>query len=225
MVMKDRLHGLPDNPDSTGSSMRINPKVIDLYRLNRVASFEAAHAAGIRGVIHKATEGRTMTDRLYAQRREMALDAGLLWGAYHFLRPGDLAGQAHRFLDVAQPTQATLLAADHEDPRVRVQDLAAFLHEIESEAGRKAVLYSGFLIKEQAAALREFPDIARHRLWLAQYGAVPKCPPAWATPWLWQFTGDGEGPQPHSIAGIEAHADLSSFAGSDEDLAAQWSGA
>jgi GH25 family lysozyme M1 (1,4-beta-N-acetylmuramidase) len=205
--------------------MHITPKVVDLYRLNKVGSFEEAYAAGIRGVIHKATEGATLTDRLYAQRREMALDAGMLWGAYHFLRPGDLAGQAHRFVDVAQPTQATLLAADHEDPRVHLKDLAAFLREIEEETGRKAVLYSGFVIKEQAGGLKNFPGIAQHRLWLAQYGAVAKCPAAWAAPWLWQFTGDGEGPPPHGVAGVEAHADLSSFDGSDADLASQWSGA
>lgn len=38
----------------------INPKVIDLYHGDVVTSFEAAHAAGIRGVIHKATEGATL---------------------------------------------------------------------------------------------------------------------------------------------------------------------
>jgi GH25 family lysozyme M1 (1,4-beta-N-acetylmuramidase) len=207
--------------------MQINPRVIDLYRLNKVSSFDAAYAAGIRGIIHKASEGRTITDKLYASRREMAIDAGMLWGAYHFLRPGDLAGQAHRFLDVAQPTQATLLAADHEDVRVHLKDLMTFLHEIETETGRRAVLYSGYVLKEQASArtLKQFPDLALHRLWLAQYGAKPKCPHGWETPWLWQFTGDGEGPAPYEIAGFDSGTDISSFEGSDEDLAAQWSGA
>jgi GH25 family lysozyme M1 (1,4-beta-N-acetylmuramidase) len=208
--------------------LKINPKVIDLYHLDRVASFEDAHKAGIRAVIHKATEGATLTDRLYAQRRMMVLDAGMLWGAYHFLRPGDVAGQAHRFIDEAQPTQATLLAADHEDPRVSLSDLVDFLDEIETETGRKAVIYSGFLIKEQLGPALQprliVERLAQHRLWLAQYGLAPKCPPAWKAPWLWQFTGDGEGPEPHSISGIGGKCDINSFDGSDEELAAQWSG-
>jgi lysozyme len=204
--------------------MNINPKVVDIYRLDSVSSFEKAHEFGIRGVIHKATEGATLTDRLYAQRRVAALDAGMLWGAYHFLRPGDMAGQAHRFIDEAQPTEAALLAADHEDPRVSLSDLFEFLHEIETEAGRKAVLYSGFLIKEQLGggtnSIREY--IASHRLWLCQYGPAPKWPSIWPKPWLWQYTGDGSGPAPHEVPGIQDKMDVNSYEGSDEDLAASW---
>jgi hypothetical protein len=47
----------------------------------------------------------------------------------------------------------------------------------------------------------------------------------WEKPWLWQFTGDGKGPAPHAIPGIQDNMDISSFDGSDDDLAAQWSGA
>lgn len=196
-----------------------NPKVIDLYHGDTVASFEEAFKAGIRGVIHKATEGKSLTDFAYVERREEALDAGLLWGAYHFLRPGNMRDQARRFVDHAAPTEATLLAVDHEDRGVRYDDLCAFLAEAEGEIGRPPILYSGFLIKEQLGS-GSFAGLTRFRLWLAQYSQTPKWPSrVWQKPFLWQYTQRGE------IAGIKGHVDLNSFDGSDEELAAQWSGA
>lgn len=200
----------------TGELIRMNttPKVIDLYHADAVSSFEDAYKAGIRGVIHKATEGATLTDKLYAQRREMALDAGMLWGAYHFLRPGDMAGQARRFVDEAQPTEGTLLAVDHEDPRVKLGDLLKFIEEASGESDRPLVLYSGFLIKEQLS--RPTPALPSLRLWLAQYSAAPKWPSAWSSPWLWQYTDSGQ------IEGITNKVDLNSFEGTDDELAAQW---
>ena len=49
------------------------------------------------------------------------------------------------------------------------------------------------------------------------------------TPWddftLLQYTGDGVGPLPHTVAGLEPGADLNAFAGTDDELAALWPGA
>lgn len=198
--------------------MNINPKVIDLYHGDTVSSFADVYADGYRGVIHKATEGATFDDAAYGARREEAADSGLMWGAYHFLRPGDPAGQAHRFLDVAKPGDKTEMAADHEDPRVSLAGLIAFLTEIEAGLKRLAVVYSGFLIKEQLvhASADQRAYLARHRLWLAQYGPAAKCPLPWKAPFLWQYTEHGR------VRGISGDCDLSSFAGSDADLAAQW---
>jgi lysozyme len=201
--------------------MTINPKVIDLYHGDTVTSFEEVYKAGIRGVIHKATEGQTILDRSYATRREQALDEGLLWGAYHFLRPGNMKAQAQRFLDVAQPSEATLIAVDHEDPKVSLHNLFDFLTEVAAETGgREGIIYSGFLIKEQLGSKPTM--VLPYRLWLAQYSANPKWPSIWEKPFLWQYTGDGSGPEPHSIPGIHGNIDISSFDGSDEDLAKQW---
>lgn len=193
------------------------PKVLDLYHGDTVSSFEEISTAGIRGIIHKATEGANFDDSSYAPRRSEALDAGLLWGAYHFLRPGDVVGQAHRFLDVAAPTEATLLAADHEDPRVKLSDLIAFMQEIEA-AGHKPVLYSGFLIKEQIlkATADQKSYLIGRELWLAQYSKAPKVPLPWATPWLWQYSEKGK------VSGISGNVDVNAFDGTDDDLNKQW---
>ena len=58
--------------------------VIDISHHNANPDFSRAAADGIVGVIHKATQGLTFTDSAYLTSRKKALDAGLLWGAYHF---------------------------------------------------------------------------------------------------------------------------------------------
>ena len=65
----------------------INPLVVDLSHHNDVADFGKVKAAGYAGIIHKATEAIGFVDKMYAIRRGHAMNAGLLWGAYHFLRP------------------------------------------------------------------------------------------------------------------------------------------
>jgi GH25 family lysozyme M1 (1,4-beta-N-acetylmuramidase) len=206
--------------------MNINPKVIDIYHGDSVLSFDQAHTFGIRGVIHKATEGATNTDHLYLNRRSAAIRAGMLWGAYHFLRPGNMVDQAKRFVDTAKPDATELMALDHEDGGVALQEARVFMEQVESEIGRQVVVYSGFLIKEQIPSAPDF-DVAffaARRLWLSHYSAIPKWPKIWVKPWLWQFTGDGAGPQPHAVPGIQDKMDVNSYDGTDEQLAAEWAG-
>lgn len=209
--------------------MKIVPKVVDIYHGDTATDFGKAHAFGIRGVIHKATEGGAIVDPAYAKRRKAATDAGLLWGAYHFIRPGDAKHQAMRFVEEAAPDAQTLMALDHEDPQVSLLMARQFIEAVEGAVERQLVLYSGFLIKEQIvkATSADIAFFGARRLWLCQYpahGAQPSWPKPWAKPWLWQFTGDGEGPPPHSVPGLQDKMDINSFEGSDEELAAEWAG-
>jgi lysozyme len=201
----------------------INPMVVDLSHHNDVVDFGAVKAAGIAGVIHRATEGASFTDKLYGGRRVGALGVGLLWGAYHFLRPGSITAQVGFFLKVAAPDGTTLLALDHEDKHVALIDAKEFLLRVEDAVGRK-MLYSGSVIKEQLGS-RIDGYLAAHRLWLAQYGPRPVTPRNWPSAWLWQFTGDGVGPKPHSVPGIVGSGtDINSYEGDAVKLAAEWSG-
>ena len=207
--------------------MAINPKVIDIYHGDRVApdGFAQARAFGIVGVIHKASEGSSTVDETYARRRTTAKDAGLLWGAYHFIRPVDTSSQVDLFLRTAQPDQDTLLALDYEVDSVSLDQARDFIEQVESRVGRSIVLYSGNTIKEKLGN-RVDPWWGAHRLWLAQYGSNPRAPPSWAKAWLWQYTGDGEGPPPHQVPGIEGDGgiDISHWDGTDDELRAQWAG-
>jgi hypothetical protein len=48
-------------------------------------------------------------------------------------------------------------------------------------------------------------------------------PLPWVEPTLWQFTGDGVGPMPHTMPGILTKGiDINSFQGTRDDLVEAW---
>lgn len=101
----------------------------------------------------------------------------------------------------------------------------AFLQKIFEKTGQKPVLYSGHFIKEAISKTSTFNDtLSEHRLWLCQYGSKAVVPSAWDKYWLWQYTGDGIGPKPHTIDGIQGDVDLNVFDGTETDLRNQWTG-
>jgi GH25 family lysozyme M1 (1,4-beta-N-acetylmuramidase) len=131
----------------------------------------------------------------------------------HFIETANLVGD-----------QNLLLALDHEDPRVPLAAVKEFLTLVKARVGRFPILYSGFLIKQQlATAGGQDPFLAQIRFWLAQYSSAPSWPSTWVSPWLWQYTGDGNGLGPHEIDGIDGTGiDINSYQGSPAELAAEW---
>lgn len=194
------------------------PAIIDLSHHNLIpSSLIPAKASGVQGVIHKASEGTTFADSKYSARRYLAQEAGLLWGSYHFLRPGKMLEQAKHFLAVSEPDDNTLLAADHEDKGVSLDDLIYFLATIEDRIGREPIVYSGHVLKEQMGG-QPNPDINQYRLWLAQYGSTYELPPGWPSYWLWQYSDKGQ------VPGISEYTDVNDYLGTNEELAAEWAG-
>jgi len=202
--------------------------VIDLFHGDVVADFKAVAKAGVKGIIHKATQGAGVTDRAYVERRKMAADAGLLWGAYHFNTGEPVAAQVQHFLDAAKPDDHTLMALDFEDNRHSQMTLSQardFLARLDGALGRKVVIYSGNRIKDLLGRKVD-AFFGAHRLWLAQYGPVARPQASWPKQWLWQFTGDGIGSPPHAIPGITTHGiDINQYSGDPAKLAADWAGA
>lgn len=210
------------------------PRVVDLSHHNTGTlpggdpDFEAMRTAGIWGVILKATQGIAYRDPLYQRRRIKAENCGLLVGAYHFNTGDAVKSQVEHFLNYAKPGLNTCLVLDYEDNRLSnmgIHQAVEFLHELERKIGRRAAIYSGNRLKEGIGKLTadERYYLCRHRLWLAQYGPKAVLPIGFEKYWLWQFTGDGIGPEPHSIPGIRDHGvDLNTFDGSREDLEATW---
>ena len=208
--------------------MDFNPVVVDLSHFDDVQNWDKVKAFGILGVINKATEGRGLADRTYPIRRRPTRDRGILYGAYHFIRRGDPVAQADHFLDVAldvDKPEELLLALDHEDRRVPLDNAKQFLKRVFDKTGKMPVLYSGFLIKEQLGQGHD-DFLARHRLWLSHFSSEPVSPPNWPNPFFIQFTGDGIGPGPHQVPGIvvDGGIDLNHFGGSAQELKAQWAG-
>lgn len=200
------------------------PMVVDIYHGDVVTDLKATAAAGVRGIIHKASQGAGIGDDTYEVRRRLAKDAGLLWGAYHFANDEPVADQVENFLKWAAPDDDTLLALDFEPNKsntMRIEQAREFLEMMFDKTGRRPVLYSGNLIKEELGRNID-PFFAQHRLWLCQYGPSAKLPATWSKYWLWQYTGDGVGPLPHTVPGIRGMIDLNVYDGTPEQLKAEW---
>lgn len=209
-------------------SLNRAPLVVDIYHGDGVVSFEQAYAAGLRGVIHKATTGASGVDDAYARRRELATRAGLLWGAYHWGTAAPPSEQADNFLNRARPDNNTLVALDFEKDvgnQMTLDGAREFLNIINNKLGRKAIIYSGDTVK---SALGKKVDtfFGSHRLWLAQYGSNPAVQRSWKSYWLWQYTDGNYGPGRKSVPGIPGNRanqlDCNTFDGTAEDLKSQW---
>lgn len=215
--------------------MTKTPLVVDMFSGEELESsktgtaedFKKIYASGIRGIIHKATQGAGYRDKECLRRRDLAQSAGLLWGYYHFGTAAPVADQVANFLSVVGANaQTCLLALDYEKNEPNPSDSMSlaqakqFLQMVYEKAGQRPVLYSGSMLKEQ---LPQEGDafISKHRLWLAQYGEHASLPHGFSKYWLHQYTGDGVGPLPHSVPGIKTKGiDLNVFGG--VDLSAEW---
>lgn len=203
--------------------------VVDIYHGNDVSSFKKAHDAGIWGIIHKASTGATGRDKKYADRRKAAIKAGLLWGAYHWGTAADVKKQVKNFLTAASPDASTLVALDFEEDKkngtMSLAQARQFLELVETELGRKAVLYSGHLIKDKLGSKKD-AFFGGHRLWLAHYNAKPTIQKSWGKFWIWQYTDSIKGLTPNKVPGIPGNSagsvDCNSYEGTKDQLAKEW---
>lgn len=207
--------------------MNINPKFVDLSHYDNLQDVTQVKAAGILGVMNKATEGPGMVDKTFAIRRPVVLGAGMLYGAYHFLRPGNMEQQAQHFLDTIGDPTGLALVGDWEVSSVSVAAASQWFQAMREKVGRWPICYSDSGMLMEVFGHSSHPVFSQTRLWVAAYRAQPYWPTAvWAQPWAWQFTGDGNGPQPHNINGITLPGskgiDINSFDGTDEELTLSW---
>jgi lysozyme len=198
--------------------------VIDLSHHNGTVNFKKIKAAGINGIIHKATQGSKNVDPTYASRRDAARKAGLLWGAYHFGTGSDGLSQAEHFLDVVKPDAATLLVLDFEanpqGPSMSLEEARAFVTHLQSKTGRFPGFYSGHYVKELLGSQTD-PVLSKCWFWLAQYGPTPVVPANWSTWTMWQYTDGAAGPPPHQVDGV-GHCDRDTFNGDLAQLKSLW---
>src|SRR5436309_8607205 len=174
--------------------------------------FAAMKREGIIGVIHEASYPRLERDAKYLDRQMGALQAGLLWGAYHYGDATDPVRQADHFLNVVASAWAqagstarspgVLLVLDFEKNghypggTMRVDQAVAFVERIRERTGTYPGIYSGeYRLQKALSSSRVGPSykqILRNCwLWLANYGARPRAISPWSYWHLWQYTGDG----------------------------------
>lgn len=203
-----------------------NAMVIDISHHQKIVDFKKARAAGVVGVVHKATQGTHFVDGKYAARKKAALQAGLLWGAYHFGTGNDVDRQVSHFLQATKPDSTFLLVLDFEkneqkpENSMSLAQARAFLNELEKRSGQHPTIYTGHYMYDVAG---NKPDakLAQYRVWWARYGEISKPQPTWPDYWLWQYTDGHHGPKPRHVDGI-GYCDCDHFDGSEADLRASW---
>lgn len=185
-------------------------KCVDLSHYQKGFDFDAFSASGGLGVILKATEGATYQDDCYKTFRTQALAVELKVASYHFLRSGDMAGQAAAYLKFAEPVQGERVVVDWEDEGNSVDDVVAFLKAIRAtRPDLQLTVYTGHVGEEALGSSRN-PWLADNTaLWTAQYGSSPGPWPTgtWPTWSLWQYSQTGR------VPGYAGDVDLDSFNG------------
>src|SRR5215467_616632 len=139
----------------------INPMVVDLSHWDPADDYDAVKAAGIVGVIFKATEGQGYTDDTYVSQQHAAKAAGLKWGAYHFADASSVDGQVQNFLRFASPDPDELFCLDWEDygsNTMSTANVKKWITQVETALGRpgECVIYSGNNAKELIHGKDEF---------------------------------------------------------------------
>jgi lysozyme len=210
--------------------------------------FTTMKRQGIVGVIHEATYPPFVRDPKYLDRQMGALQAGLLWGAYHYANGSDPIRQADHFLSVVssswaqanpavRPSAGVLLVLDFEKNghypggTMRADQAVAFVERIRSRTGVYPGIYSGeYHLAQVLNSARVTPaqrkTLTNCWLWVANYSKEPRATAPWSYWALWQYCGDGKcrlprSAYPISIANIRK-AELNVFRGSRSDLAEFW---
>lgn len=204
--------------------------IVDLNHDNEI-DFEKVKQAGILAVIHKASEGATFRDEKYLSRRKLAIEAGLLWGAYHFSSSRNVNRQFENFIEAIDwknlADDTTLLCLDFEPsnsgPDMTIEQAQEFVSLVKDRTGRWPMIYGGSLLRSSIAHHSPDDILKNCPLWYARYRNKPVGIPidTWPTFTLWQYSDGEHGPEPHKVEGM-GRADRSCFNGTVEDLKIQW---
>jgi lysozyme len=225
------------------SNTVVNLSHYDLMR----PDFVQMKREGIVGIIHESSYPRMTRDDKYSSRQQAAVQAGLLWGAYHFADATDPVRQADFFVNTvatawrsanpsARPNEV-LLVLDFEKNghypggTMRVEQAVAFVERVRDRTGRYPGLYSGEyrirdVINSPRVSLSQKGVLSQCWLWVANYHYQPRDVAPWGRWQMWQYTGDGKCDLPRSsypkhIANIR-NAERNIFSGSAAALQQFW---
>lgn len=190
-------------------------KVIDISHWQSITSWANIKASGVLAVIAKATEGTNYLDPTFANTKAACGMQGLAFGAYHFLRPGNVDAQMNWF---GRNTKGVIrLVIDFEDPKCDLDDLKTAIASLEKyRPDAEICIYTGSSFIIDLLGGKPDATLSKYPLWVAHYtsAAEPKWPKqVWPTWSLWQYTDKG------TISGIAGAVDCNKWNGSDANLA------
>lgn len=187
------------------------------HYITAALNFAQLKAAGVKGIIWKATEGTSYVDPTYTSHRAQVKAAGgFAWGAFHFARPSQSNGtvQAKHYCTVANLKAGDMVAILDLEDRGGLSDAALdtwvtqWVKEVKKQTGAKLVIiYTRFRLSSK---FKKYP------LWVPRYSNAMTAPvlPAPYSAWtMWQFS-DGTYGHPNSVPGV-GHCDISVLAGND----------
>ena len=199
-----------------------NPICFDGYHGDNIESFHDMKDAGIQLCILKVSQGFS-SDANFSSYANRAKSVGMFVGGYHFGVNGDGVKQADYFM--SKLSAGDLMVLDFEPfpkSQMTYDQAVAFVQRIKEKTGNLPMLYYDSMLKEMDST-GNIPDNSILRncpAWISRYGSNQPIPIDASHMVLWQYTGDGQGPEPHRIAGCSNDADLSVWVGNPADLPA-----
>ena len=168
------------------------PLIVDCSHYQGKLNIPAIQAAGIVGVIAKATEINAFSgaaDAYYSSNKVLCEASGLLHGGYAFLDPPapDGDAQADLFLQTVGLDGNTLVALDLEAAGDTLAEAEAFITRIHDTTGVWPLLYTGAYVIDRIAG-HNSQILAKCFLWLADRNLTPFVPPPWDTWTLHQYS-------------------------------------
>jgi GH25 family lysozyme M1 (1,4-beta-N-acetylmuramidase) len=222
-------------PTATTTTTSTAPPVVSYTNGIDVSHYEGAidwasvARSGERFVFAKATEGLTYSDPNYAAYKQGATANGLLFGAYHFARPGGSGSTAIRNDAIAEADHFASVAGIGRGNILPVLDLEVtgglsasdlkdwtntYLDRIQFRLGVKAIIYSSPSFWENSLGnTTSFAANGYRVLWIAHYDVTaPRVP---ANNWngygwtFWQWTPCG------TVPGINGCVDRNYYQGTN----------
>jgi hypothetical protein len=200
------------------------PLVLKLSAADEVDWNKLAADRRVKAVFHRASDGES-ADARFAARAAEARARGLMWGAYHAMRPGNYAAQADLLLQLARASQTKFLAVALADaPLIDADQFLSYVHD---RTGRFPIVH---IDDDALRKVSGEADInwafARTALWIDHRGPELKIDNAtvWDDWLLWQFADAATcntGTCPYRVPGLTGGA-VSAFKGDAGRLRARF---
>lgn len=190
---------------------------IDVSAWQETVDWTKVKNAGIDFAFIRVSDGLGYVDAYFPANWAGAKQAGIVRGAYQFVRfDEDIIAQADLLVakvgtlgETDLPPVIDVESTDGQSPAVIAQKVGQWIERVEQKTGKRPIIYTGKYFWNDNVGSSAFAD---DPLWIPQYGPVcPDLPDPWTT-WAFFQTSDKG-----SVPGVSGNCDVNLFNG---DMAA-----